>query len=359
MAVQWMDNFQQYGTDATLMLNGAYAQINDGQNVSIAVDPDATAGGTTVLKFSSGGNSQEVRKVLTTSATTVGIMQRLWMSTMPTDSRVLPHLTVLKDVSNNCIGCINVETDGRVSYSRGGINAALGGTVVVTSSSPAVVANAWQHVEVKVVIHASAGSVEVRVDGTTVLLSTGINTGNATCTQVSTSNSGYPYGVAPTFYIKDYAIWDTTGALNNTFLGSCFVYSLRPDSDVSGTWTITGGAGSAFASINETNPDDDTKYISSPFPAATADVCTLTDLPSDATSVKALMAFVRSRKSDGGDGNLQISLISGASTGNGSDRPITTAYTYWSDIFETDPATSAQWAVAAVNAAKIKFNRTL
>jgi hypothetical protein len=71
------------------------------------------------------------------------------------------------------------------------------------------------------------------------------------------------------------------------------------------------------------------------------------------------MPIHRSRKTDAGDGNIQVGAISGASTGLGADRPITTAYTYWWDIFDTDPATAAAWSRTSVNAMNLQLNRTL
>jgi hypothetical protein len=52
------------------------------------------------------------------------------------------------------------------------------------------------------------------------------------------------------------------------------------------------------------------------------------------------------------------SAVSGANTGNGVDRPITTAYTYMWDIFDLDPSGSA-WSRTLVNALQMKLNRTL
>lgn len=356
MAVQWMDNYQQYGTTAAFMLDGAYIE-NVGSN-PLATDPDVLATGKvlrTDYNFSAWPfqNMQGLRRQLTSSQTTVGIMARLWMSQVPTQYAYAPGME-WRNVANTVICRIIVNPVGGIAA----YNAA--GTKIGETSAPVLTANAWSHVEAKLFQNSAAGTLEIRVNTQTCLTLTGLALGTNPIAQVV---MGYwqdtNVSVFGTWYWKDFAIWDGTGTLNNTFLGSCFVYSMRPDSDVSGTWTITGGAGSAFASLNELSPDDDTKYISSPWPAATADVLTLTDLPADATTVKALMAFVRSKKSDGGDGNLQVSLVSGASTGDGADRPITVAYTYWSDVFETDPATSAQWTVAAANAVKIKFNRTL
>src|SRR3546814_17566377 len=62
------------------------------------------------------------------------------------------------------------------------------GTLLGQGSSPAIVANAWQHVEAKVVISDTVGTVEVRVEGVTVLDLSGLDTLNsadATVAQVA------------------------------------------------------------------------------------------------------------------------------------------------------------------------------
>jgi hypothetical protein len=69
------------------------------------------------------------------------------------------------------------------------------------------------------------------------------------------------------------------------------------------------------------------------------------------------MPIQRSRKSDGGDGGLQVGLISGANTGLGANRQISSAYTYWWDIFDNDPGGGA-WSRPLVNALVLQLNRT-
>ena len=68
---------------------------------------------------------------------------------------------------------------------------------------------------------------------------------------------------------------------------------------------------------------------------------------------------MRARKSDGGDGNIQTGLISGGAEVDGSNRPITTAFTYYEDVFEIDPANAAPWTPASADAATFKINRTV
>lgn len=363
MAVLWMDNFKQFGTGASPgqanMLNGAYAEIS-GTSSPVA-DPDPTGDGLPVLFLQSTGainhfvpQGRYVRKVVTPAAT-IGIGVRLWLSHLPSSNDIDVIPIAYTDSGNTCHVALKVSATGTIQAWRGSADGTLLG-----ESAQVIVANAWQHIEAKVFVNDATGTVTVRVDNVPVLTLTGKDTKNSAVATIDNwVASVNTQGVAgPSMYVKDLVIWDTTGSINNDFLGNCFVASLIPDSDVSGTWTITGGSGSAFASIDEANPDDDTTYISSPFPAATADVCTVSDLPPEATTVKALMTLVRAKKSDGGDGNLQVSLVSNGDTGNGADRPLTTAYTYWSDIFETDPDTSAAWTVGAVNDVEIKFNRT-
>jgi hypothetical protein len=94
-------------------------------------------------------------------------------------------------------------------------------------------------------------------------------------------------------------------------------------------------------------------------PAPAASKFGLSDLPTNVTSVKGLYAVNRSRKTDSGDGQLQVGMVSGVSTVLGNDRTITTSYTYWTDVFEEDPATSAPWTRTGVNAAQLQVNRTV
>jgi hypothetical protein len=365
MAVVWMDNWQQYGTSIARLSDGPYASV---QGVAALVaDPDVLATGnvlrlnTSDSRLSTQSWGSNVRKVLPSSQSTIGIAFRWWVTQLP-DGSSQAYGFSCADSNNTAQVSFVLTPTGTIKVKRG---TPQGGTVIAESSI-AILTNAWQHIEAKIVIGSgTSGSVEIRVDTVPVLVATGLNTqaGLSTVASVILCN-GDADGTHATLgnynaYYKDFYVWDNTGTYNNSFLGSCFVYSMRPDSDVSGTWSIFGGAGSGFASINESSPDDDTKYIYSPSPAATADVFTMTDLPSDATTVKAMMTYIRAKKSDGGDGNIQVSLVSGASTGNGTDRPMTVAYTYWNDIFETDPATTAPWTVAAANAAKLKVNRTL
>ena len=341
MAVVWTDNFSLYGGNVARMLDGVYATVS---YVGLRVDPDPTAGGGYVLFASAAGTS--LRRVLASAQATVGIATRIWQAGL---NGVTAHR--YQDANLVTLTDIKIDANGRVQAVRGD------GTVLGTSANPVIVSNAWQHVESKVTISTTVGAVEVRVEGVTVLNLTNVNTQGAGLGTVQ--NAILVPSITGSVYFKDFIIWDSTDTINNNFMGSCSVVQLMPSDDVSAPWTLVGGA-SASAILNELNPDDDTDYISAgtgPIPGPV--LVNIQDLAATVTSVRALMTMVRARKTDGGDGNLQVGLVSGASTANGADRPITTAYTYWTDVQQRDPATGNAWLVPAVNAAQLRLNRTV
>lgn len=354
MALQWCDDFKSYGSTPAYMLNGLYASVS-GQLVT---DPDPTASGNVLLL----GNTaffDNARKVLGTPSATVGMGARVWLGSLPGGS-ANPCFFRFNDGANVTHVSIAVTSTGVIQAWRGTQTFSTG-TLLGSSSAPVLVANAFQHVEAKVLISDTVGTVEVRVNGVTVLNLTNQDTGNSadlTVAQVvlSPSSRGDLATQEIPIYFKDFVVWDSTGTLNNDFFGSVSVSAMAPDGDDTNTWARSSGTVSNTL-INESDPVD-TSYISDAFPAAAKQVNTLSDLPSNVTAVKALMTLTRAANSDGGTGNIKTGLVSGATSGLGADKALTSAFTYYTDIWETDPNTAAAWTVANANAAKISFTRT-
>lgn len=366
MAILWMDNFNIYGTDANnrlRMLDGVYASIKGSGfgDCFLVADPDASATGL-VCKidagFGGGGNYNGIRKVLPANTLTCGVALRMHLAALPQAADQIPTPIAFKNASNGFLYCLCVTTTGRLEVRAGAPDGAL--VAGAATVNPVVTANAWYHIEMKLFCNAAAGTVEVRVEGVTVITVAGLNTGAVPVSQVEIDNDPSGTSVSPTMYAKDFIVWDATTGFNNNFMGSCQVLKLIPDGDVALNWTPNPADGVGYDKINEVTPDDDTRYISAPYPEIPAAYkCSLSDLPVTVTSVRGVMPIHRSRKTDGGDGNIQAGLISGAVIGLGSDRPITTAYTYWWDIFDANPDGAVAWTRPAVNALNMQLNRTL
>lgn len=341
MAIQFMDNFKQYGGDISKMLDGLpwgsfYAGLSD--------DPDP-------------GSSGKVLQVenwailaLPTPSQQIGVGQRLYMPNLPTTSRQ-PEFVYVN--SGTALYTYIVAPNGALELHRGDRTGAL----VATTTVPVLAPNSWFHLEL--FVNTATGAYEARIEGVTVLSGTDTNVSRPT----SAINivQWASQGISITFYIKDFIVWDTSGSVNNTFLGTVTIYNLPVNSDVSSGWTKSSGT-SDYQLLDEGDgtPVNDTDYISAgtgPLPAAS--IMGMTDLPATVVTVKAVQTVVRAKKSDGGDANLVVSLKSGASTAAGSTKAVTTASKYWFDVQQLDPATGALWSPLAVNSAQVKIDRTL
>lgn len=356
MALVHADDFSIYGSNAALLLNGIYA-ANGG--VSLDTDPDGISSGRVVHINSN--NPSGLRFVLPTTATVTGVAFRMWAPSLNFAGNVFPSVALL-DGGSGTTTLVDFDTTGRARLRTSGVT-------IATTTNPVITATGWYHIEMKFTLGAGAtDAFEMRVEGITVMSVTNVNLQADINYQVAlgTYNFGGNSGSSTNIYYKDFVIWDGTGSYNNNFLGSVLVTHLVTNSDISLNWTPS--TGTTGWDILDNIPPVDTTYISAPYNAGGPPfypnpyVGTLTDLPVTATSVKGLITFVRAAKSDGGDGSLQVGVISDPlgtpTTVLGANRPITVAQTYWRDVFEVDPDTSAPWTPAAVNLARIQINRT-
>lgn len=345
--IEHMDNFSIYGTNKALLLNGVYAEATQtGTDLEIESDPDGISTGNAMLFHVAQTGTPVLRYALQTLDNIVGWAGRVWMNNLPDADNKRPDVITFRDASNNQYLSLRIETTGRMSiYGDGGTH---------TTPNPVVSANGWYHVEVKYNV-SGVGHIEVRIEGVTVIDADLAYAGHGQTYQLSTYYTGTNQ-TGPNMYIKDYVIWNGAGTHNNDFLGSVLVVNLKPTSDVALNWTPSTGANGY--SILDNVPPDDAQYLTAPNPPPSPYVCGMSDLPPEVTSVKGIMTFVRAAKTDGGDASLQVGVISAAVTALGANRPITVAQTYWRDVFEVDPATTASWLPAAVNAASMQMNRT-
>lgn len=341
MAIQFMDNFRQYGGDTSKMLDGLpWGSLYAG----LANDPDAGATGK-VLQV-----ENWAILALPNPSQQIGVGQRLWMPSLPATSRQ-PEFVYVN--GSTALYTYIVATNGALELRRGDRT----GPLVATTTVPVLAPNSWFHLEL--FVNTNTGAYEARIEGVTVL--SGTDPSGSRPTSPVTIVQWASQGISITFYIKDFIVWDKTGSVNNDFIGTVTIYNLPVNSDVSSGWTKSSGT-SDYQLLDEGDgtPVNDADFISAgfgPFPAPS--IMGMTDLPATVVTVKAVQTMVRAKKSDGGDGTLVVSLKSGASTANGSAKALTTASKYWFDVQQFDPATGALWSPLAVNSAQLQLNRTL
>lgn len=363
MAILWMDGFDHYGTGSagvTKMLDGVWAA-----HINSTIDTSRSRTGIASLKLIAGyqvSGEGSRRAFPGNTKPVVGVGYAMWMDKL-IDYNYTQQLFVISNASNNARISISMDTTGRAAVHQGAVNT----PAVYTAAAPTFIAGAWQFIEARFDV---AGAVELRVNGVTIFSISGLtlaSTGNFAQFTVGPKyvyKDGVSVYTGETFWIDDLFAWDTTGPFNNDFIGDRRVRAYYPDSDTAVSGMTPFGQAYGYQCIDETVPNDETDYLLSATPTGSPPTPIVSEfgiqpIDIEVAGISAVQTYTRMRKTDAGDCNIQVGMVSGASVANGVDRPITTQWTYWQDVLEFDPATGAPWTKAALDAAKLRIARTL
>lgn len=238
--------------------------------------------------------------------------------------------------------------------SGGEIEVRLGtqtGTVLGTSAAVLTGINTWYYVEAKVVLHDTTGSVEVRVDGATVLSLTGIDTRNGGTDP--TFDTAY-WGCQSTnnMYWDDVYICNGDATAPNDFLNAPRVQPMLPNGNGS-TNQYVGSDGDStdnYLLVDE-RPPSMTDYTQSAT-AGERDLYAMGDV-SFATndSVEGVRVAVRVQNADASTRNLKLGVKSGATVNMDAGQSIGTgsALSLYR-MMQKNPVTTGSWTQSEVNA---------
>lgn len=212
------------------------------------------------------------------------------------------------------------------------------GTVLGTSKKTLTV-NVWTYIELKVNI-GNSGSFELRIDAVTDISSSADtqNTGNSYVNKVALGNSGTINDGFDDYYIE-----------SSVFLGAVKIYRVRPQAGFSVAWTpLTGNNLSNILDTGVTQ-NSDVNYVS-----ATAsnikDLYYITNPIFESGVIKAVVHNLTARTTDGNPPTSIIPIIKlGSTEYTGSSKTLTTEYTCYQTIWETNPATSTTWTESDIN----------
>lgn len=244
--------------------------------------------------------------------------------------------------------CLCVETSQKLCVRRGKAN---DGTTLDTSTY-VLARDRWYYIEWKVYIHDSAGTVDVRVNGSSVLALTSQdtqNTANAYADRCGVGNT-LNWGSTAQITYDDYYCIDTTGSYCNDWLGDVRVPAHLPTDD--GYYTeMTPSAGSNYECVDENPPNDDDDYVSED---TATEIDTYDHAAASATSgtIYAVVTWMYARKDDGGTRQIRAVARHSSTDGNGDTHTISDTYHFWPGIFYVNPSTSSAWTVSEFNAAE-------
>lgn len=325
MALLFTDSFDHYATaDGTKKWN------TFGTGVSIQASSGRRSTG--CMQFS--GNTRFADKTLPSSYQTliVGFALDAAAGNTTDIMRFLDGATVhtgLYLTANNAIAAFR------------GTNA----TVLGTSANNVVPASGFCYIEVKTKIDDSTGTVEVKVNGASVLSLTGQDTrngGNASATGISFR------GIVNTSKIDDLYICDTSGSTNNDFLGDVRIDCLFPDGDGNYSQFTPSTGTSHYQLVDEATPN--TTDYNDGATVGDRDSYTFANLSSLASqTVYAVQVCMAINKDDAGSKSAASFVRASSTNGDGASISLGTSQVITTQVFEQNPSGPAAWTESTVN----------
>lgn len=214
----------------------------------------------------------------------------------------------------------------------------------------------WHYIECYVLINDTTGAYTVKVNGTTVMSGTNVDTrdgGTGTLDTIRISGgSGSADTIDGNVMIDDLYILDTTGgAPQNTFLGPIKIEGILPDGN-GDTNNFTASAGSNYQCVDENPPNDDTDYVSSGT-STHVDLYTHGNLSVVNGTIFGTQVNLSHKLDAAGTLTIRAKAKHSTTVGDGTSTAVTnTTYQYLRHIFSVNPSTSAAWTPTEVNAAQ-------
>ncbi len=238
-----------------------------------------------------------------------------------------------------------------------GTISAFHSTSLLGTTSVALTQNVYQYLEFKVLIHASAGTITVRLNGSAVLTLTGQVSqtgGSSTWDEIKLGTYGSDTVVFATVDYDDLYLLDGSGSVNNDFLGDVRVDAVYPNAAGNSSQFTRSAGSDQWAGIDETAPNADTDYNETAT-ATNRDTLNFPNAPVAGATIFGIQASASVKKTDAGGAGLKlVTRISGTDY-DGTEVGLGTAYTYVRQIWDVKPSDSTAWTDSAFNAAEFGY----
>lgn len=234
---------------------------------------------------------------------------------------------------------------------NGAIEMRRGATLLATSSNGILTTGTWTYIEFKCFINNTTGTYEVRADGSAIigpttnqdtLVGTGVDRVRFNWSNSSTANHDIS--------TDDLYVCDSTGSVNNNFLGARRVVAIFPEASGDST-DFTPSAGNNWAAVDDNPTDSDTTYVESGT-AADLDLYNFTAVAGLGSTINGIQVNTVARETDVTNFNLITHVKSGATDSEDGGIALTSSYTTAFRLLATDPNTSAAWTSSGLNSAQ-------
>ena len=317
MTVTWMESFDNYNsTNNPNSAGGGYSSYPSGNVYAtgrFGVGQCLDVSNATIKYPVNGGSTTD---------------QLSWGQAFKVAS--LNHEAVTLWSGGSIAGQLRINTSGAFEFWRGDFSALLG-----TSAAGLVNTLSWNYIEMEWVKSATVGVAKVYLNGVLVLNLTNVNTGTLAVDALST------------YWPQEYWIDDLYVTNTSTRLGEIRIDTIRPTADTADKdWTPSAGTDN-YAMVDEATFST-TDYLSSTT-VGDKDYYALGDLSFEPANIYAVRLLTLAKKDDATTRTFRGNIKSSSSEANGTTRGLGTSYTFYGDIFPTDPNGSIAWTQASIN----------
>jgi hypothetical protein len=237
-----------------------------------------------------------------------------------------------------------------LATAAGNLFAVKRGATVLNTGTHAYALNTWYYLELLTVIHDTAGSYELRIDGVPEISASSVDTRNVGTT--GQWDRILLQGAATSNYFDDLYVCDTSGAApRNTFLGSVKVETLLPQPDATALGSnqgLTPSTGTDHgALVDEVGPNT-TDFNS----AATVGLKDTYQYPSLALTgtILGIQTNLYVNKADAVARQVCAVVRAGGVDYDGASVAPTTTFAYVSEVRAQNPNTGADWTSVQIAA---------
>lgn len=251
------------------------------------------------------------------------------------------------NVDGNVHTCIRNTSSGTSRVANGG--------ATILGQIPKLYGPTWQYLQMKVYIHDTLGTVELRLNGEVILNLSNVDTRNHT---TDANCYGIIFGCSQNLKWSDIIIMDsvdgtaTQGAAYNDIIPPVRVSTL-PVTGAGNYSQFTPSAGSNYQNVDDASPDSDTTYNESST-VGHIDTFAFTDAPAGA-AIKAIQVCSDVRLTDAASRTIRSKWRISAVDYSGTSLYVPPAYNGVREIFGKSPATGNPWGVAEVNSAEVGY----
>lgn len=255
------------------------------------------------------------------------------------------QITATYSMLTNGMARVTLVNGGYVALYRSDNN-----TQVAISAMPAWSgAGVWRYIELK---HTpSTGACEIRVDGVLRVSGTVPTAASVATLAIECQGSG-----AQT-YVDDLYVLDSTGTVNNTYLGDVRVQTLLPSADGANTAMAPDSGTTHYNRLSEATPDT-TSYVASSS-IGVKDSYKYQQLTANTASVYGVaVTSYASKDAPVAAGLATLVRLGATDYANAQPQNLSASWVAGTDLYQTRPSDSAPWTTSDVNTAEFGVQTT-